>query len=78
MLRLTPELPYLDSAGHVYVPLAGPEQSCLKLNHKASHLWREAVRGPVDLHTLEAVDRDFLLGLAERGVLRAGNIPEGA
>ncbi|MET9498453.1 hypothetical protein [Streptomyces sp. NPDC006552] len=70
MLRLTPELPYLDQAGHVYVPLAGPDRSCLKLNRHASHLWRTAVGSPLDLDTLGERDRDFLLGLARRGVLR--------
>ncbi len=69
MQRFTPELPYLDQAGHVYLPLAGPDQSCLRLNRRASHVWREAVRGPVDLDALESADRDFLLGLARRGVL---------
>jgi hypothetical protein len=52
MLRITSELPYLDQAGHVYVPLAGPARSCLKLNRHASRIWREALRRPVDLDTL--------------------------
>ncbi|WP_326760118.1 hypothetical protein OHB35_26705 [Streptomyces phaeochromogenes] len=70
MLRITSELPYLDQAGHVYVPLAGPARSCLKLNRHASRIWREALRRPVDLDTLPEPDRDFLLGLTRNGVLR--------
>ncbi|MEU9782808.1 hypothetical protein AB0H92_17935 [Streptomyces phaeochromogenes] len=69
MLRITSELPYLDQAGHVYVPLAGPARSCLKLNRHASRIWREALRRPVDLDTLPEPDRDFLLGLTRNGVL---------
>ncbi|WP_328495341.1 hypothetical protein OHS59_23325 [Streptomyces sp. NBC_00414] len=71
MQRITSELPYLDQAGHVYVPLAGPARSCLKLNRHASRVWREALRRPVDLEALSAPDRDFLLGLTRRGVLLA-------
>ncbi|MFH8930936.1 hypothetical protein [Streptomyces pristinaespiralis] len=70
MLKFDPELPYLDQAGHVYVPLAGPDRSCLKLNVHASRLWRAAVRAPVDPDALRERDRAFLLGLARRGVLR--------
>jgi len=69
MQRITSELPYLDQAGHVYVPLAGPARSCLKLNRHASRVWREALRRPVDLDTLPEPDRDFLFGLTRRGVL---------
>ncbi|MCX4907252.1 hypothetical protein [Streptomyces sp. NBC_00878] len=69
MLRITSELPYLDQAGHVYVPLVGPARSCLKLNRHASDVWREALRRPVDLDTLPEPDRDFLLGFTRRGVL---------
>ncbi|MGW2283846.1 hypothetical protein [Streptomyces phaeochromogenes] len=75
MLRITSELPYLDQAGHVYVPLAGPARSCLKLNRHASRIWREALRRPVDLDTLPEPDRDFLLGLTRNGVLRTTPAP---
>lgn len=75
MLRITSELPYLDQAGHVYVPLAGPARSCLKLNRHASRIWREALRRPVDLDTLPELDRDFLLGLTRNGVLRTTPAP---
>ncbi|WP_327396040.1 hypothetical protein [Streptomyces phaeochromogenes] len=75
MLRITSELPYLDQAGHVYVPLAGPARSCLKLNRHASRIWREALRRPVDLDTLPEPDRDFLLGLTRNGVLRTTPVP---
>jgi hypothetical protein len=75
MLRITSELPYLDQAGHVYVPLAGPARSCLKLNRHASRIWREALRRPVDLDTLPGPDRDFLLGLTQNGVLRTTPAP---
>lgn len=75
MLRITSELPYLDQAGHVYVPLAGPARSCLKLNRHASRIWREALRRPVDLDTLPEPDRDFLLGLTRNGVLRTTSAP---
>ncbi|MGA6224569.1 hypothetical protein ACPESV_30055 [Streptomyces umbrinus] len=75
MLRITSELPYLDQAGHVYVPLAGPARSCLKLNCHASRIWREALRRPVDLDTLPELDRDFLLGLTRNGVLRTTPAP---
>ena len=75
MLRITSELPYLDQAGHVYVPLAGPARSCLKLNRHASRVWREALRRPVDLDTLPDPDRDFLLGLTRNGVLRTTPAP---
>ena len=75
MLRITSELPYLDQAGHVYVPLAGPARSCLKLNRHASRVWREALRRPVDLDTLPDLDRDFLLGLTRNGVLRTTPAP---
>ncbi|KRV51269.1 hypothetical protein AQ490_00405 [Wenjunlia vitaminophila] len=77
MLRITPELPYLDQAGHVYVPLAGPAQSCLKLNRRASQIWRDALRDPVDLDALPEADRDFLLDLTSRGVLRTAPVSEG-
>jgi len=77
MLRITSELPYLDQAGHVYVPLAGPAQSCLKLNRHASRIWREALRHPVDLENLPVPDRDFLLGLTRRGILRTAPTSEG-
>ncbi|MEU9893353.1 hypothetical protein ACIBCS_12435 [Streptomyces phaeochromogenes] len=75
MLRITSELPYLDQAGHVYVPLAGPARSCLKLNRHASRIWREALRRPVDLDTLPEPDRDFLLGLTRNGVLHTAPAP---
>lgn len=75
MLRITSELPYLDQAGHVYVPLAGPARSCLKLNRHASRIWREALRRPVDLDTLPEPDRDFLLDLTRNGVLRTTPAP---
>ncbi|MFI6277461.1 hypothetical protein [Streptomyces sp. NPDC050988] len=75
MLSITSELPYLDQAGHVYVPLAGPARSCLKLNRHASRVWREALRRPVDLDTLPGPDRDFLLGLTRSGVLRTTPAP---
>ncbi|MCX5605120.1 hypothetical protein OOK29_44075 [Streptomyces phaeochromogenes] len=78
MLRITSELPYLDQAGHVYVPLAGPARSCLKLNRHASRIWREALRCPVDLDTLPEPDRDFLLGLTRNGVLRTTPAPAAA
>lgn len=78
MLRITSELPYLDQAGHVYVPLAGPARSCLKLNRHASRIWREALRRPVDLDTLPEPDRDFLLGLTRNGVLRTTPAPASA
>ncbi|MFD3381724.1 MULTISPECIES: hypothetical protein [unclassified Streptomyces] len=78
MLRITSELPYLDQAGHVYVPLAGPARSCLKLNRHASRIWREALRRPVDLDTLPEPDRDFLLGLTRNGVLRTAPAPTSA
>ncbi|MEU6030580.1 hypothetical protein [Streptomyces tauricus] len=77
MQRITSELPYLDQAGHVYVPLAGPAQSCLKLNRHASRVWREALRQPLDLDTLPALDRDFLLGLVQDGALNSAPAPEG-
>ncbi|MEU5342014.1 hypothetical protein AB0H18_14455 [Streptomyces sp. NPDC020766] len=75
MLSITSELPYLDQAGHVYVPLAGPARSCLKLNRHASRVWREALRRPVDLDTLPEPDRNFLLGLTRSGVLRTAPAP---
>ncbi|MFC8669201.1 hypothetical protein [Streptomyces sp. NPDC057199] len=78
MLRITSELPYLDQAGHVYVPLAGPARSCLKLNRHASRIWREALRRPVDLDSLPEPDRDFLLGLTRNGVLRTTPAPASA
>ncbi|MFI1481705.1 hypothetical protein [Streptomyces sp. NPDC020747] len=78
MLSITSELPYLDQAGHVYVPLAGPARSCLKLNRHASRVWREALRRPVDLDTLPEPDRDFLLGLTRNGVLHTAPAPTSA
>lgn len=78
MLRITSELPYLDQAGHVYVPLAGPARSCLKLNRHASRIWREALRRPVDLDSLPEPDREFLLGLTRNGVLRTTPAPASA
>ncbi|MEW2566532.1 hypothetical protein [Streptomyces sp. NPDC047070] len=75
MQRITSELPYLDQAGHVYVPLAGPARSCLKLNRHASRVWREALRRPVDLDALPAPDRDFLLGLVQGGALHSAPAP---
>ncbi|QQM42187.1 hypothetical protein [Streptomyces liliifuscus] len=78
MLRITSELPYLDQAGHVYVPLAGPARSCLKLNRHASRIWREALRRPVDLDSLPELDREFLLGLTRNGVLRTTPAPASA
>ncbi|MFC4031449.1 hypothetical protein ACFO3J_08155 [Streptomyces polygonati] len=76
MMRLTPELPYLDEAGHVYVPLAGPEGACLKLNRHASQVWRAALSGPVDLDALAAADRDFLRAFVGQGVLLAATADE--
>ncbi|MFE3557010.1 hypothetical protein ACFXKW_19380 [Streptomyces sp. NPDC059193] len=70
MVRFIPELPYLDQAGHVYVPLAGDNRSCLKLNRHASQVWRAAVSAPVDRDELPEADRAFLARLVERGALR--------
>lgn len=77
MLRLLCDLPHLDQAGHVYVPLAGPGHSCLRLNRYASQLWRRALGEPVDMDLMAAADRDFLSGLVRRGVLRTENVSRG-
>ncbi|GAA4666370.1 hypothetical protein GCM10023324_16790 [Streptomyces youssoufiensis] len=76
MGRLTATLPYLDQTGRVYVPLAGPGGTCLKLNRYASELWRKSVGQEIDLSSLTDTDRRFLHGFVENGFLRLEDAAE--
>ncbi len=67
--------PYLDEAGHVYLPLVGAGGSCLRLNAPASKLWRQWLGEGVDLDVLNADERRFFEDLCSRGALV--NSPEG-
>lgn len=61
---------YLDEAGHIYLPLVGPSQTCLRLNKTASTLWRQWLRAPVDVAALTPGERRLLDDLLGKGALR--------
>ncbi len=64
-MRLRPATIYLDEAGHVYLPLLGPANSCLRLNQQASLLWRRWISESIDEDTLTPPEKrllDMLLG----------------
>lgn len=67
---------FLDQAGHVYLPLAGPDAACLRLNHAASALWRTWLSGPVDVSALDADAERFLQRLLDQGSLVSIEAPQ--
>jgi hypothetical protein len=73
--QLHPTTIVLDEAGHVYVPLAGPGGSCLRLNASASTLWRAWMAQGVDPTACSVEEARFLRMLLERG---AATLSEGA
>jgi hypothetical protein len=68
-VELRASVVYLDEAGHVYLPLFGPSGSCLRLNRRASELWRRWLSGPVDEGALTPPERRFLRELLRKGAL---------
>ncbi len=68
-MKLRPATIYLDEAGHVYLPLFGPANSCLRLNSQASRLWRRWISEPVDEGTLSPPEKKFLDDLLGKGAL---------
>ncbi len=72
MMKLEPTRPFLDEAGHVYLPLAGPGRSCLRLNAIASDLFRRWVKTPFDRASLSEGERAFLDKLIACGAVAEG------
>lgn len=73
--QLHPTTIVLDEAGHVYVPLVGPGGSCLRLNARASALWRIWTVDGVDPFTCSVEEARFLRMLIERGAARLSEVP---
>jgi hypothetical protein len=67
---LRPASIFLDEAGHIYLPLLGPSQSCLRLNRSGSILWRRWTSSPFDPTTLPPLERQLLDQLLAAGALR--------
>jgi hypothetical protein len=75
-VELRSSILYLDEAEHIYLPLIGPSQTCLRLNRPASRLWRQWTSAPVDLDALSAVERRLLDELLDKGALHVLTGPE--
>jgi hypothetical protein len=69
IVQIAPAEKFIDEAGHVYIPLVGPNESCLRLNRQGSRLWREWLAGPFDENTLTPVEAAFLHRLIDDGAL---------
>lgn len=71
MTSYTIAVPYLDECGGVYVPGLGDGASAVRLNQRASALWRDlAATGTCDTGNLSEDDRAFVQLLITRGVIR--------
>lgn len=75
-MELRTSILYLDEAEHIYLPLIGPSQTCLRLNRPASRLWRQWMSAPVDLDALAAAERRLLDELLDKGALHVLTGPE--
>ena len=60
---------YLDEADHVYIPSLGPSGTCLRLNRRASELWRTWLRDGIERDALRPSERRFFERLLADGAL---------
>jgi hypothetical protein len=66
------KVPYLDECGLVYLAGCGREGSCLRLNPRASDIWRRLVRdGGLQASNETAADDEFLRFLLRSGAVTA-------
>jgi hypothetical protein len=66
------EVPYLDECGQVYLAGCGRNGSCLRLNPRASDLWRRLARDEIFPTADETdADRAFLDVLVRAGAIKA-------
>ena len=75
-MNLRPAMLFLDEAGHIYLPLLGPAESCMRLNSHASKLWRSWTSSALDRTTLPPLEKIFLDDLLEKGALREATTAE--
>lgn len=71
--------PFLDECGSVYIPAAGAEGDCVRLNQLATQVWRQiVVNGVIDPTLSQRVGVDEVLEtLRGRGALDLGGSREG-
>ncbi|WP_242886150.1 hypothetical protein [Actinomadura litoris] len=68
--------PYLDECGSVYVAGAGAGGSAVRLNERASALWRDlAATGRCDAPAMAEEDRAFVRALVSRRVIASAEEP---